>query len=63
MIRIRLRKKFLYEITNKDRMIEEHYRYTYLDIGYKGQIYFLSILEEDYCIMFVGANMIWHSKF
>ena len=63
MIRIKLRSKFLYEVLNKDEMLERHWRYTYLDIGYKGQIHLLSIIEEDYCQIFIGANMLWNSNF
>lgn len=67
MIRIKLGSKFLYEVTNKDEMLERHYRNIYLDIGYKGrgisQIYFMTIIQEDYCEIFTYANMLWHSKF
>jgi hypothetical protein len=67
MLRILLKKKYLYEVENKDEMFEKHYRYTFLDIGYKGkgvsQSNFITIMQEDYCEVFVGADMLWHSKF
>jgi hypothetical protein len=63
MLRIRLKKTFLYEIVNEYGMIEYHWRYTYLDIGYKRQICFMSIIQEDWCNLFAGATMLWHSKF
>jgi len=63
MLRIRLKKKFLYKVIDKDRMIEYHCRYTYLDIGYKGSIYFITITQEDWCNSFLGATMRWNSGF
>jgi hypothetical protein len=67
MIRIKLRRKYLYEVETKDDVFEKHYRYTYLDIGYKGigcsQSNLITITQEDYCEIFVGAVMLWHSNF
>jgi hypothetical protein len=67
MIRIRLNKRYLYEVETKDNVFEKHYRYTYMDIGYKGvgvsQSYFITITQEDYCEIFIGAYMLWYSKF
>jgi len=67
MIRIRLNKRYLYEVENEQEVMEKHYRYTYLDIGYKGrgvsQSNFITIMQEDYCEIFIGADMLWHSKF
>jgi len=67
MIRICLKKKYLYEVENKDNIWEKHYRYTFLDIGYRGkdcsQAFLICIYQEDYCELFIGADMLWHSKF
>ncbi len=62
-MRIKLQSKFLYSIKNKDDNIEEHFRERYLYIGYKNQFCFLSIIEEDFCKIFIYADMLWRSKF
>jgi len=66
MLRIKLRNKFLYSVMNENGAMEEHYRYTYLDIGYKGkgnigQKWFLVIYKEDYCKILTWADISWHS--
>lgn len=68
MIRILLKRKYLYDVSTKDNVWETHYRHTYLDIGYKGkgncgQLYFLTIIQEDYVEMFACAYLVWHSPF
>ena len=68
MIRICLKRKYLYEVETKDNVWEKHYRYTFLDIGYKGkgniaQSYLMCVYQEDYCELFVGADMLWHTNF
>lgn len=68
MLRILLKRKYLYEVEIADNTWEQHYRYTYLDVGYKGkgnigQKYFITITKEDYCQQFLGALMIWNSPF
>lgn len=60
-MRIKLNRKFLYSVQNAKEVMEEHYKDTYLDIGYKGQICLLSITQEFYCKILTGANMIWRS--
>jgi hypothetical protein len=68
MLRIKLNSKFLYKVINKDEMLEEHFRYTYLDIGYRGKVnigqkYFLCIYEEEYAQILTWADIKWHSIF
>jgi hypothetical protein len=68
MIRICLKKNYLYEVENADNQWEKHYRYTYLDIGYKGkgncgQKWLVCVFQEDYCELLVGGNLLWHSGF
>ena len=55
MIRIKLRSKFLYEIKG-----EEHFEDTYIDVGYKNQIYLITIIKERYCKQLIYADALWH---
>lgn len=63
MIRILLKKRFLYERPRGKDYIEQAYRYTFLDIGFKGSIYFISIIQEDIAETILYASMLWHSNF
>jgi len=68
MLRILLKRKYLYEVLTQDNVWEKHYRYTYMYIGYKGQgisgqTYFITIVLEDYIKIFAGASLEWHSPF
>ena len=52
-------KKHRYFITNKDKMLEEHYNVYRLLLFDKNCSYWFCIICEEYCRMIVGANFIF----
>lgn len=60
---IQLLKKFRYNVENKDGLIESHYTTYFLNIGYKGQINFITIEELETAEIVCYADLLWRSNF
>ena len=60
---IQLFKKFRYNVENKNGFVESHYTTYFLNIGYKGQIDFITIEKVETAEIVCYADLLWRSKF
>ena len=61
---LHLFRKFRYQATDRERdVIENHYSNYSLNIGYKGQIYFITIERVDVAEVICYADLLWKTPF
>jgi hypothetical protein len=61
---IRLFRKFRYNVEDKEREVtESHYSDYFINIGYKGQIYFITIEKLEVAEILCYGDLLWCSKF
>lgn len=61
---IHLRRQLRYQTRDQERdVIEQHYSDYYLNIGYKGQIYFITVEQVDVAEVVCYADLLWRTPF
>lgn len=60
---IQLYKKLRYVVENKQGFTECHYATYFLNIGYKGQIDFITLEKVETAEMVTYADLLWRSRF
>lgn len=61
---LHLFRKFRYQVTDRERdVIEQHYSDYFLNIGYRGQIYFITVEQVDVAEVVCYADLLWRTPF